>query len=296
MFIGEENNMKINFSLEKTTHTVGENPSKTYGRFRPFLVLKGDSTEFRPSADWKASTNGVKHSVTFPMQRQWKLTEEQTCERKTEFRLQARRARENQLSRSSVGFHTDTALRLAVGRCYGQNTYPAEDWLVHQATKGHKWTWIECQRTFDPIKSMLSSDFLPIHCNPSLQKTTAHAVRALTSAQRNYSHIENESLAIVRESRCISLTTSSDGPLRLWDTTSRSTTSPPRVSDKPTHCRDSLIQASQNQRILVATIALEAEVNRVVSEAVRQATDQDPVLRQVIENRRNQWPRTCPRD
>ncbi|CAH8624689.1 unnamed protein product [Dicrocoelium dendriticum] len=90
-------------------------------------------------------------------------------------------------------------------------------------SKGQTWNWTpECQTVFERVKSLLASDLLLTHFDPSReivlatdasslgigavvshtfpdgsQKAIAHAARTLTKAERNYSQIEKEALAIV---------------------------------------------------------------------------------------------------
>ncbi|CAH8614326.1 unnamed protein product [Dicrocoelium dendriticum] len=90
-------------------------------------------------------------------------------------------------------------------------------------SKGQPWNWTaECQNAFERVKSLLSSNLLLTHFDPSKeivlttdasshgigaviahtytdgsQKAIAHAARTLTKAEKNYSQIEKEALAIV---------------------------------------------------------------------------------------------------
>lgn len=89
--------------------------------------------------------------------------------------------------------------------------------------KGQKWIWSkECQSAFEEIKKCLLSDLALTHFDPQKEliltsdasdygigavflhrledgstKPMAHASRSLLPAERNYSQIEKESLAII---------------------------------------------------------------------------------------------------
>ena len=89
-------------------------------------------------------------------------------------------------------------------------------------TKNQTWNWSEECSAFNEVKRLLQSDLLLTHYDSNLplvlttdasnkglgavlchvfnngtQKAVAHAARSLTPAERNYSQIEKESLAII---------------------------------------------------------------------------------------------------
>ena len=90
-------------------------------------------------------------------------------------------------------------------------------------SKDTKWSWpIDCQKSFDKIKSLIKSDLLFTHFDPNkkivvaadasnhgvgavishtftdgTEKAIMHAARSLTPAERNYSQVEKEALALI---------------------------------------------------------------------------------------------------
>ena len=90
-------------------------------------------------------------------------------------------------------------------------------------TKDTKWSWpIDCQKSFDKIKSLIKLDLLLTHFDPNkkivvavdasnhgmgtvishtftdgTEKAIMHAARSLTPAEHNYSQVEKEALALI---------------------------------------------------------------------------------------------------
>ena len=90
-------------------------------------------------------------------------------------------------------------------------------------TKDTKWSWpIDCQKSFDKIKSLIKSDLLLTHFDPNkkivvvadasnhgegaaishtftdgTEKAIMHAARSLTPAECNYSQVEKEALTLI---------------------------------------------------------------------------------------------------
>ena len=90
-------------------------------------------------------------------------------------------------------------------------------------TKDTKWSWpIDCQKSLEKIKSLIKSGLLLTHFDPNkkivvvadasnhcfgavishtftdgTEKAIMHAARSLTSAERNYSQVEKEALALI---------------------------------------------------------------------------------------------------
>ncbi|CAH8550749.1 unnamed protein product [Dicrocoelium dendriticum] len=233
--------------------------------------------------------------------------------------------------------------------------------LKQLRTKSSTWKWSsECEVSFNEIKSLLTSDLLLTHYDPSRdivvasdasdkgmgavishvyadgsQKAIAHAARSLTTAEKNYSQIEKEALAIIYAvkkfhkmlyGRRFTLLTDhkplltifgskkgipvyTANRLQRWaltllaydfDISYQSTTSIGQA--------DALSRLigphKQNQEdTVIASVEAESDIAFIIndvsnnlpvtSDAVRHATLQDPLLKQVAYFQRSKWPTTC---
>ncbi|BHF66177.1 hypothetical protein SprV_0200919300 [Sparganum proliferum] len=227
--------------------------------------------------------------------------------------------------------------------------------------KDAPWCWSpDCEKAFAQLKSMLSSDLLLTHYDPTLpivvaadasnhgvgavishtfpdgsEKAIMHASRTPTPPEKNYGQIEKEALALVFAvkkfhkllyGRHFTLLTDHKPLLSIFGSKKGIPVySASRLQRWATillgydfdirYCRttdfgqaDALSRLISNQQepeedTVVATISIEDDVRRQLSDAIRgipvtaadirHATEQDPVLRQAITYVQTCWPTTA---
>nr|VZI36116.1 unnamed protein product [Spirometra erinaceieuropaei] len=193
--------------------------------------------------------------------------------------------------------------------------------------KDAPWCWSpDCEQAFAQLKSMLSSDLLLTHYDPTLpivvaasasnygvvaaisyafpdgsERASIHASRTLTPAEQNYGKIEKEALALVFTikkfhklfyGRHLTLLTDHKPLLSIFDF-GQADASSRLISN----------QQEPGENTVTAAISTEDDVCRQLSDAIRgipvtaadirRATEQDPVLRPAITYVQTCWPTTA---